>query len=65
MAKESKKTPATGMRRAPVRKAATPRTRRRAVTHDDIAMRAYELHLAGGQDPFDNWVAAERELLSA
>jgi hypothetical protein len=32
------------------------------VTHDDIARRAYEFHLAGGADPFDNWVSAEREL---
>lgn len=61
MATEKRKTD-TKARKAPARKPATTRTRRRAVTHDDIAFRAYELHLAGGADPFDNWVSAEREL---
>jgi hypothetical protein len=61
MAKETKKTE-TKARKAPARKPATTRARRRAATHDDIARRAYELHLAGGADPFHNWVSAEREL---
>jgi hypothetical protein len=36
-----------------------------AVTHEQIAQRAYELYLArgGGQgDPIGDWLAAEREL---
>jgi len=36
-----------------------------AVTHDDIAIRAYELYLArGGQSgsDIDDWLCAEREL---
>jgi hypothetical protein len=38
-----------------------------AVTHEQIAQRAYELYLArgGGQgDAIGDWLAAERELLS-
>ena len=64
MARETKKTAAKA-RKAPVRKPATARAQRRAVTHDDVARRAYELHLAGGADAFDNWVRAERELSAA
>jgi hypothetical protein len=37
-----------------------------AVTHEQIALRAYELHLLGvGADPMENWLRAERELVSA
>ncbi len=61
----SSKTVTAKARKAPARKPATTRARRRAITHDEIAHRAYELHLAGGADPFDNWVRAERELLTA
>ncbi len=32
------------------------------VSHDDIATRAYYIHLEGGRDPFENWLRAEREL---
>jgi hypothetical protein len=35
------------------------------VTHDDIATRAYYIHLDGGPDPLENWVRAERELVGA
>jgi Protein of unknown function (DUF2934) len=49
-----------------VRAAAAPRrTRRRtaAVGHDQIAARAYEIHLSGaGGDPVEHWLRAEREL---
>jgi len=54
-----------------VRRAVKPRARKRAaaperVTHEQIALRAYELHLLGaGADPMDNWLRAERELVSA
>jgi len=48
------------------KRAATTVTRRRKkpiVTADQIAERAYFLHLAGGADPLQNWLAAERELV--
>jgi Protein of unknown function (DUF2934) len=36
------------------------------VTHEQIALRAYELHLRGeGSDPMENWLKAERELVAA
>jgi Protein of unknown function (DUF2934) len=50
----------------------TATTRRRAasapppVKHEDIALRAYELHLEGGDgDAMAHWLRAERELVSA
>jgi hypothetical protein len=48
-----------------VRKPAIRRKRAVKVTQDDIATRAYYIHLEGGHDPFENWVRAERELVSA
>ena len=54
-----------------VRRAVKPTARKRGaaparVTHDQIALRAYELHLLGvGADPMENWLRAERELVSA
>jgi hypothetical protein len=35
------------------------------VTVDDVATRAYYIHLEGGHDPLENWVRAERELTGA
>jgi Protein of unknown function (DUF2934) len=36
------------------------------VTHDQIALRAYELHLAGTEgDALAHWLRAERELVTA
>jgi hypothetical protein len=50
----------------------TTTTRRRAtsapppVTHEQIALRAYELHLAGSDgDAMAHWLRAERELVGA
>jgi hypothetical protein len=54
--------------KTPARKpAATPRSRRArpALTHDQVAARAYELHLQGHGDAFANWLRAEEELTSA
>ena len=54
-----------------VRRAVKPSARKRGaapapVTHEQIALRAYELHLHGvGADPMENWLRAERELVSA
>jgi hypothetical protein len=31
-------------------------------SYDDIATRAYFIHLEGGPDPFENWIRAESEL---
>jgi hypothetical protein len=69
MAKEARKRSTTGSEATPKRRtpartpAVTSRTRRAPrVTHEDIALRAYELHLDGGTDAFENWIAAEREL---
>jgi hypothetical protein len=56
-------------RKTPARKAAaTPRARRDTrpvVTHDQIAARAYQLHLEGNGDAFANWLRAETELATA
>ena len=35
------------------------------VSYEDIARRAYYIHLAGGHDPFENWLRAEQELTTA
>jgi hypothetical protein len=35
------------------------------VSYEDIATRAYFLHLEGNHDPFENWIRAERELVAA
>jgi len=55
------------VKRTTTEKTTTPRKpalrrRKRAVTHDQIAERAYFLHLERGGDPFENWLVAEREL---
>jgi Protein of unknown function (DUF2934) len=45
---------------------AKPRTKRRNPTHEEIATRAYFIHLdEGGRDELENWLRAERELLAA
>ena len=35
------------------------------VSREDIATRAYYIHLEGGHDPFENWLRAEAELVTA
>jgi hypothetical protein len=53
------------------RRTINPASRRRTaaaapVTHEQIALRAYELHMLGvGADPMENWLRAERELVAA
>jgi hypothetical protein len=58
---ESKTSKAPAARKPAVRRkrAAAAAT---AVSYDDIATRAYYLHLEGGDDPFENWLRAEHEL---
>jgi hypothetical protein len=50
-----------------VRKAAPRRkpAARPAITHDDIATRAYFIALENGGDAMENWLRAERELVPA
>ncbi|MGH3050504.1 MAG: hypothetical protein ACRDLK_10125 [Gaiellaceae bacterium] len=36
-----------------------------AATPEEIATRAYYLHLEGGVDQVENWLRAERELVTA
>ena len=35
------------------------------LTWEDIATRAYYIHLEAGGDPLENWLRAERELVAA
>jgi hypothetical protein len=50
--------------KAPSTKKPTTRSKRTPVIgHDEIATRAYYIHLEGGRDPVENWVQAERELV--
>jgi hypothetical protein len=63
------KAAASGAARKTTRKPAsrtTRRTPRPDVTHDAIARRAYELYVAeSGGSPFEHWLRAERELVTA
>ena len=58
----------TDVRNSPVPKPSAPAklaaaTAPKAITHDQIARRAYEIWASGhGGSEFDNWVRAEREL---
>ena len=45
--------------------AVTRRRKKLVATPDQIAERAYYLHLEGGADPLANWLTAERELVGA
>ena len=56
---ESKTSKAPGARKPSIRRKRMP-----AITHEDIATRAYYLHLEGGHDPFENWLRAEQELVT-
>lgn len=47
------------------KKPATRRKRTPALTQEDIATRAYYLHLQGGHDSLENWLRAERELIAS
>jgi hypothetical protein len=66
---KKKETAAAAPRKTAVKKAVTRRTRKTTepivLTWDDIATRAYYIHLESGGDPVDNWLRAERELQPA
>jgi hypothetical protein len=67
---KDEKTPAKPARKPAVRKPVVRRRRAAAaapaVTHDQIAERAYRLYLDGSEgDAFAHWLRAERELTAA
>jgi hypothetical protein len=43
----------------------TTRKKKVEIVFEDIATRAYYIHLEEGGDPESNWLRAERELLAA
>lgn len=51
--------------KAPAARKRTVRRKVAAISPEEIATRAYYLHLEGGHDPFENWLRAERELTTA
>lgn len=54
--------------KAPAKRIATRRTKTTepiVLSWDEIATRAYYIHLESGGDPTENWLRAERELLPA
>jgi Protein of unknown function (DUF2934) len=58
------------LKRTEAKPKATKKTaRKRAATpvaaQEEVAVRAYFLHLAGGGDPLENWLRAEQELRAA
>jgi hypothetical protein len=61
---ESKTSKAPAARKPAVRRKRVP-TPEISASHEDIATRAYYLHLEGGDDPFENWLRAEAELTTA
>jgi hypothetical protein len=61
---ESKTSKAPAARKPAIRrKKAAPAVL--TLSYEDIATRAYYLHLEGNDDPFENWIRAERELAAA
>jgi hypothetical protein len=71
MPKDTTKPAARKPRTARVRRVAAKAPAKRAtapapVTHEQIALRAYELHVAGTEgDAMAHWLRAERELVGA
>ena len=59
----AKRTEAAPTKALSSRKPPTRRKRAPVVTQEEIATRAYYIHLEGGSDPLENWVRAERELV--
>lgn len=58
---ESKTSKAPAARKPSIRRKRTAATTMTA-SFEDIATRAYFIHLEGGHDPFENWLRAEQEL---
>jgi len=57
-----KRTEAKTPKAPSARKPAVRRKRAVKPLPEQVAVRAYFLHLEGGHDPFENWIRAEREL---
>jgi hypothetical protein len=64
-----KATEAAAPKKTAAKKITTRRTKKATepivLTWEDIATRAYYIHLEEGGDPQENWVRAERELAPA
>jgi hypothetical protein len=61
---ESKTSKAPAARKPAIRRKKAAPTEAMAVDYDDIATRAYYIHLEGGNDPLENWLRAEQELVA-
>jgi hypothetical protein len=61
----AKRTESKSTKAPAARKPALRRKRASKVTPENIAVRAYYIHLEGGSDPHENWLRAERELVEA
>ena len=59
-----KKESTTKRKTGAVKRTVTRRKKQPAVSEDMIATRAYFLHLETGGDAFENWLQAERELIT-
>ena len=59
-----KKESTTKTKTGAVERTVTRRKKQPAVSEDMIATRAYFLHLEAGGDAFENWLQAERELIT-
>jgi hypothetical protein len=64
-----KATEAAATKKTAAKKTITRRTKKATepivLTWEDIATRAYYIHLEEGGDPSENWMRAERELATA
>ena len=64
-----KATEAAATKKTAAKKTITRRTKKATepivLTWEDIATRAYYIHLEEGGDPTENWIRAERELAPA
>jgi hypothetical protein len=59
-----KKETTTKTKAAAAKRTVTRRKKQPAVSEEMIATRAYFLHLETGGDAFENWLQAERDLIT-
>jgi hypothetical protein len=59
-----KDTVKAAVKKAAPRRRTTKKIELAGPSFDEIATRAYYIHLEGGADPLENWLRAERELVS-
>ena len=59
---KTSKAPAAARKPAIRRKKAAAAAPAIVLSYEDIATRAYYIHLEGGHDPLENWLRAETEL---